>query len=218
MLKQVLVLAAMTAVTQQSPIASITRVSDKPVLEPRSGSFDDKGAFNPAAVIFNGRTILLYRAQDDAGISRVGWAESKDGVHFTAEAKPVFGPETDYETGGGCKDPRLQKINGNYYLTYTGYNKTDAQLCLAQSRDLRHWERLGVIMPAEKGKWNIRWTKSGAIVPEKLHGQYWMYYMGDAASGTDQMGVASSPDMVHWRDPTQTHRFYRGGLACSIGS
>jgi predicted GH43/DUF377 family glycosyl hydrolase len=30
-----------------------------------------------------------------------------------------------------------------------------------------------------------------------------MYYMGDAKDGTDQMGIASSPDMVHWQDATE---------------
>jgi len=46
----------------------------------------------------------------------------------------VFSPETDYEKDGGVEDPRLQKFGGTWYLTYTGYNKKDAQLCLATSR------------------------------------------------------------------------------------
>jgi len=27
-------------------------------------------------------------------------------------------------------------------------------------------------MPAYKGKWNLGWTKSGAILPEKINGKY----------------------------------------------
>ena len=52
---------------------------------------------------------------------------------------PLLSPETDYEKGGGLEDPRVLKIDNTYYLTYTGYNLHDAQLCLATSKDLLHW-------------------------------------------------------------------------------
>jgi predicted GH43/DUF377 family glycosyl hydrolase len=100
------------------------------------------------------------------------------------------------------EDPRLVQFGDTYYLTYTGYNKKDAQLCLATSKDLIHWERRGVILPAYKGRWNVRWTKSGAIVPEKIHGKYWMYFLGTTADNNDQMGLASSTDLLHWTDET----------------
>jgi predicted GH43/DUF377 family glycosyl hydrolase len=86
-------------------------------------------------------------------------------------------------------------------LTYTGYNRVDAQLCLAKSKDLIHWERLGVIMPANQGRWNIHWTKSGAILDHKVGGHYWMYFMGDARDGANQTGVAYSDDLIHWTEP-----------------
>ncbi|MFZ0998575.1 MAG: glycosidase, partial [Candidatus Sulfotelmatobacter sp.] len=80
--------------------------------------------------------------------------------------------------------------------------KKDAQLCLATSEDLIRWERKGVILPAYKGRWNVRWTKSGAIVPEKIAGKYWMYYLGTTPDKNDQMGLASSTDLLHWTDAT----------------
>jgi predicted GH43/DUF377 family glycosyl hydrolase len=110
----------------------------------------------------------------------------------------VVSPEADYEKGGGVEDPRLVQLRDRYYLTYTAYNKKDAQLCLAESMDLIHWKRLGVILPAYRGNWNRGWTKSGAIVPEKIAGKYWMYWLGTAADKTDQMGLSSSTDMLHW--------------------
>jgi predicted GH43/DUF377 family glycosyl hydrolase len=95
------------------------------------------------------------------------------------------------------EDPRLVQIDSTYYLTYTGYNTKNAQLCLAVSQDLLHWERRGVILPAHQGKWNVGWTKSGAILSERINGKYWMYYLADPAHGTHQMGVASSEDLLH---------------------
>jgi predicted GH43/DUF377 family glycosyl hydrolase len=109
-------------------------------------------------------------------------------------------PEADYEKDGGVEDPRLVKIGDTFYLTYTGYNKRDAQLCLATSKDLIHWERKGVIFPAYKGRWNVWWTKSGAILPEKVGGKWWMYYMADRVKDGNEMGVAYSDDLVHWTE------------------
>jgi predicted GH43/DUF377 family glycosyl hydrolase len=98
----------------------------------------------------------------------------------------------------------LQRFGETYYLTYTAYNKKDAQLCLATSQDLIHWERKGVILPAYKGNWNKAWTKSGAIVPEKIDGKYWMYWLGTSADKTDQMGISYSTDLLHWTEATET--------------
>src|SRR4029077_16801133 len=111
---------------------------------------------------------------------------------------------TDYEKDGGVEDPRLQVFKGTFYLTYTAYNKKDAQLCLATSSDLIHWERKGVILPAYKGNWNVGWTKSGAIVPEKIDGHYWMYWLGTAADKTDQMGLSYSHALLHGTKATKT--------------
>jgi predicted GH43/DUF377 family glycosyl hydrolase len=87
-------------------------------------------------------------------------------------------------------------------MTYTGYNKRDAQLCLATSKDLIHWERKGILLPAYKGTWNTKWTKSGAIIPQKINGKWWMYYLGTKADNRDYMGLASSDDLLHWTDAT----------------
>lgn len=176
------------------------RLSEAPILTPASNGWEDAGTFNPAVVVREGKFVMLYRAQDAAGTSRLGYADSTDGIHFTRRPGAVLSPEAEYEKGGGVEDPRLLQLRNRYYLTYTGYNLKDAQLCLAESMDLIHWKRLGVILPAYQGKWNHGWTKSGAIVPEKINGRYWMYWLGTAADKTDQMGISSSTDLLHWTE------------------
>jgi len=184
------------------PFGAWRRVSETPVISPQGDGWESAGTFNPSVVLRDGKIVMLYRAQDKGGTSRLGYAESRDGVHFTRRSEPVLSPEKDYEKDGGVEDPRLVRFGDTYYLTYTGYNKKDAQLCLATSQDLIHWERRGVILPAYKGRWNVRWTKSGAIVPEKIAGKYWMYYLGTTPDNNDQMGLASSTDLLHWTDAT----------------
>src|SRR5579859_7112119 len=186
------------------PFGLWARASETPIVSPQGTTWESAGTFNPAVVLHNGKVVMLYRAQDTSGTSRLGYAESKDGIHFARRPEPVLAPEADYEKDGGVEDPRLQKFGDTYYLTYTAYNKKDAQLCLATSRDLVHWEHKGVILPAYKGNWNKGWTKSGAIVPEKIDGKYWMYWLGTSADRTDQMGLSYSSDLLHWTEATET--------------
>lgn len=179
------------------------RVPDAPILSPQ-GQHASFGIFNPAAARVNGKTILLLRAQDAKKTSRILYAESDAGGKFQVSPTPAVAPELPFEKDGGVEDPRLVQIDGLWYLTYTGYNTKDAQLCLSTSRDLRQWKPRRVILPAYKGSWNTGWTKSGAILPQKVNGKWWMYYLGtrtDKDGKTrDYMGVASSPDLVTWKD------------------
>jgi predicted GH43/DUF377 family glycosyl hydrolase len=199
-----LLLSALAAQDARSvPFGAWHRVSDVPVIAPRGNGWESAGTFNPAVVIRGDKIVMLYRAQDKQGTSRLGYAESADGIHFTRRDQPVLSPSADYEKDGGVEDPRLVQFGDTYYLTYTGYNKKDAQLCLATSTDLIHWDRKGVIIPANKGHWNVKWTKSGAIVPEKIEGKYWMYFLGTSADNKDQAGLASSTDLLHWTEASQ---------------
>jgi len=204
--------------TADFPFGRWKRASNEPILSPQGTTWESAGTFNPAITTIPtmdamlpsgkreklGKVVMIYRAQDASGTSRLGYAESSDGIHFTRRPEPVLSPETDYEKEGGVEDPRLQKFGHIYYLTYTGYNKKDAQLCLATSSDLIHWERKGVILPAYRGNWNKGWTKSGAIVPEKINGKYLMYWLGTGADKTDQMRLSYSTDLIHWDEATTT--------------
>jgi len=193
--------------TAASPLfLSAKRVSQKPLLvnTPAWASF---GIFNPAAIQIGNKTALLFRAQDSGHVSRIGYAESSDGLHFTVRPQPLLSPEAPYEQGGGLEDPRVVKIGDTYYLTYTAYNLHDAQLCLATSKDFAHWERRGILLPAYRGSWNTQWTKSGAILNQKVDGKWWMYYLGTRmdpdGKARDYMGLASSEDLLQWSDATE---------------
>src|ERR1700687_5133042 len=148
-------LAGATAIPFVPPFGQWTRLSADPIISPIGYTFESAGTFNPSVVKKDGKFVMLYRAQDRKGTSSLGYATSNDGIHFTRRPEPVLIPETPYEKGGGVEDPRLQKVGETYYLTYTGYNnveaqsveKGDAQLCLATSTDLVHWQREGVIIP-----------------------------------------------------------------------
>src|SRR5450432_3671558 len=115
-------------------------------------------------IVVNKRKHFVFK--DTKGTSSLGYATSSEGVRLARRTEPVLVASEPYEKGGGVEDPRLVKVGDTFYLTYTGYNnvdgagadKKDAQLCLATSTDLIHWSRKGIILPAYKGKWNVKWT------------------------------------------------------------
>ncbi len=187
------------------PLGTLRRSSNEPLLRPQGTGFESAGVFNPAAVKTGDGTVLLYRAQDAAGTSRIGYAKNTDGIHFERRPQPVLSPVAPYEAEGGVEDPRLVLIDGTYYMTYTAYNSIakTAQLCLATSKDLIDWTRQGVTLPANQGTWNVHWTKSGAIIPQQIGGRWFMYYLGEANENPPaQMGLAVSDDLIHWKDAT----------------
>ena len=196
--------------------------SVNPVLMPGTGIFmdpiwkkkvawEEKDVFNPAIVVKNNKIYMLYRAQDKIGLpggtSRIGLAESTDGLHFTRTAAPVFYPDNDaykkYEWQGGCEDPRIvEDDKGVYYMTYTAFDGKVARLLIATSKDLIHWTKYGsVFADAYKGKYIDKWSKSGSIVSTykdgkiiatRVNGKYWMYW------GDQFIWSATSDDLIHW--------------------
>src|SRR2546422_9178201 len=64
--------------------------------------WEEYATFNPAAVVKDGKVYVLYRAEDATGemqvgrhTSRIGLAESQDGLRFTRRSAPVLYPEQD---------------------------------------------------------------------------------------------------------------------------
>jgi predicted GH43/DUF377 family glycosyl hydrolase len=105
------------------PFVAITaeRLSTEPLLRPAAPPWTEAGVFNPAAVMVDGRTVLLFRARDAGGTSRIGYADSTDSLHFTIDPYPVLEPAAPYEQGGGVEDPRVLRIGTTYYMTYTAW-------------------------------------------------------------------------------------------------
>jgi len=170
--------------------------------------------FNPAAIVRKDKVYVLYRAEDNSGAmeigghtSRLGLAESSDGIHFTRMGEPVFYPEEDdqkaREWPGGVEDPRIvEREDGTYVLTYTQWNRETYSVGIATSRDLMHWTKCGpAFLTAAGGKYaQLRYKSAGIVtrvvkdrlIAAKISGMYWMYW------GEGAIHAATSPDLIHW--------------------
>ena len=153
--------------------------------------------FNPAAIVKDDKVFLFYRAEDDSGqmkiggyTSRLGIAESSDGIHFEASSTPVLFPALDdqkkIEWPGGCEDPRMIEADtGEYIIYYTAKGKLLSRLVAATSTDLIHWKKHGLVFPKLFPFWANWYTKSGSVLCSvqdgklkaiKMNGKYWMYW------------------------------------------
>jgi predicted GH43/DUF377 family glycosyl hydrolase len=117
------------------------------ILRKRHFEFENEGVLNPAAVRDGDSVHLFYRAVRKGNCSSIGYCRL-DGPLTVAERydKPVIVPEFEYESQG-VEDPRISKINDLYYLTYTGYDGTNARGALVTTKDLVHFKKRGIIVP-----------------------------------------------------------------------
>jgi beta-1,2-mannosidase len=169
--------------------------------------------FNPAAIVKDHKVFILYRCEDNpkahigGRTSRLGLAESTDGIHFRKHPTPVLFPDNDafqaYDASGGCEDPRLvQTESGLYVVAYTAWDTKIARLSIAFSKDLVHWEKKGpAFATAHGGKFLNTWSKSGAMLTKfvkgkqvlaKIKGKYWMYW------GEQGVNLAWSDNLYDW--------------------
>ena len=176
--------------------------------------WEEHATFNPAAVVKDGAVYLLYRAEDASGeptigghTSRIGLAESNDGLRFTRRSAPVLYPDRDeqrqYEWPGAVEDPRLVEAqDGSYVVTYTQWNRRIPRLAVATSRDLVSWTKHGpAFAKAYGGKYLNLESKSGAIlarvegnrvIATKVGGTHWMYF------NVPDILIATSDDLIAW--------------------
>lgn len=173
-------------------------------------AWEENDTFNPGATVKNGRIVVLYRSEDKTGIeigmrtSRLGYAESSDGLRFTRKPTPVFFPANDAqkenEWPGGCEDPRISVTeNGTYVMFYTQWNRKNARLGVATSRDLIKWNKHGPIfkkdgidLPFYKSGSPITKVVNGRQVLAKIKGKYWLYW------GETAVFAATSTNLIDW--------------------
>ncbi len=117
------------------------------LLKKTTFNFESEGVLNPAVISEGGSVHLFYRAVREGNYSNIGYCKLKGA--FTVEERfevPVLFPQFDYESHG-VEDPRITKIEDLYYLSYTAYDGVNALGALATSKDLRHFDKQGIIVP-----------------------------------------------------------------------
>ncbi len=112
-----------------------------------ANGFENEGVLNPAAIREGKNIHLFYRAVSKGNYSSIGYCRLSDPL--TVEDRydvPILFPQLDYESRG-MEDPRVSRVDGRYYMSYTAYDGVNALGALAVSDDLQHFEKKGLIVP-----------------------------------------------------------------------
>lgn len=176
----------------------VERHPENPIIKPRKDKeWETQGTFNPGTVMDDdGKVHLFYRAIGNDGLSRVGHAVSHDGKRFFNRSDyPVYVPQAGYgmpeptllnaphrydasahASGGGwggAEDPRVVKIEGRVFMTYTafeGWSSMRIGLTSIKEEDMKNehwkWKRPVIISPPGAR------AKNWVLFPEKINGRY----------------------------------------------
>jgi len=171
----------------------IKKYKKNPIITKTDVPFKVNSIFNPGAVKYEDKYLLLCRVEMPNGRSSFVLAESDDGYDFTVANKPCLTPEDHkncYEyVKWGIEDPRIIPIGEKYYLTYTGYSKYEPLVILAETKNFKNFIIHGPITEPS--------NKDCAIFPEKIDGYYWKVDRPTAGNRND-IWISKSPDLLHW--------------------
>ena len=151
------------------------------IMTPEPGNeMEVGGVLNPAAIRGpDGDLYLFPRLVAKGNYSRIGIAK----VIFDEMGDPVgvkrlgvvLEPDAEYEKrpeGGGCEDPRITFFEPiqRYIMTYTAFSSKGPRIALAVSKDLLHWERLGLADFADYKQitFNDVYNKDACIFPRSI--------------------------------------------------
>lgn len=184
----------------------LTRAGNVPLLAPTRRWWENAAVFNPGVAEDDAGVIhILYRAQGRDGISRLGYARSRDGVTIDERfPEPAFEPdEHDEFEKAGVEDPRIVRMGNLFYVTYTAASRyreqnADAEhtettdfpwrvrIGLTVTEDFRTFLRFGILLPD-------RDDKDGTLFPERIVSRYGLLHRLPP-----DIWIATSTDLRHW--------------------
>ena len=151
----------------------------------------------------NGRFELLLRVVNYSEnpaekVARIHRGSSVDGLCFVLDDEPAIAPGPDlpgsYDSGG-CEDPTIARVDGTYYVYYSGWNehlKRGELLLAGRSRAFRHTaeERGSRSKPAEQ----VTNPKKGGYDRARLPGRQQLAPVFEYANeeGKSKIGLARS--------------------------
>lgn len=175
---------------KQKPLSILKRLETNPIILPKKeNGWEAWQTFNPGAVLLENKVHFIYRAIGHDGLSRFGYASSKNGCLVDERLNsPIYEHQIikqpfnrysfySYASGGsfgGAEDPRLTRIkeDGKIYMTYTACDQgLRVGLSSIKEKDFlaknwKKWKKPVLISPPNEVH------KNWVIFPEKIKGKY----------------------------------------------
>lgn len=159
---------------------------------------EDYIAANGSALVAGDEILYWYEAGEPF---QIALARSNDGIHWTRHGEPVLGPGPHGSFDErGVADPYVIRAGSRFYMFYLGMDRARRQrIGVAQSSDGIGWEKLRANPLLELGAPGA-FDEQGLGEPAvwSSGGAYWMLYTGRDRSEHRKIGLAKSPDGIHW--------------------
>jgi len=158
-------------------------------------------AANGTALVSD-KEILYWYVSGPLGAHKIALARSRNGgLDWTKNPKPVLspGPRGSFDERA-VADPYAIRRGEWFYMFYLGQDRAARQrLGLARSRDGIVWQKLRsnpILELGEVGAFDEMGLGEPAVWTSG--GSYWMLYTGRDHAERRRIGLARSPDGVHW--------------------
>ena len=170
-----------------------TRYEGNPIITPNHWPYMVNSTFNPGAIKYNNKILLLIRVEDMRGFSHLTLARSKDGkTGWDIDKTPTIKPNIlRNEERWGVEDPRIVWLEERqqYAISYVSFSKDGPVVSLALTKDFKTFDHLGAMLPPE--------DKDASLFPRLINGKYVMIHR-PIIRGEAHIWIAFSPDLTHW--------------------
>lgn len=179
----------MSEVVPDSRVDRWTKYTGNPVLGGELGT-----CFDMSVDVADGLHRMWFSWRPRRGI---GYAESDDGLHWTARDEVVLGRDADSPAESiEVTRPYVLVEEEGLTMWYSAHGDGQVAIARATSRDGIEWRRKGVVIEP-----SMPWEKAALMCPSVIrddHGRYHMWYSGGERYEPDAIGYASSTDGVSW--------------------
>jgi len=159
---------------------------------------DATSVFNPGAIKFGDKFLLMLRVQSRSRETFMVMAESSNGIDFKVENKIVDfkGIEKIREKIYHIYDARISKIEDVYYIMFAMDMDSGCQLGLGKTTDFKSFEFIGITSNED--------IRNGVLFPEKINGNYLRMdrpnksrHENGTTSGST-IWLSKSSDLLNW--------------------
>ncbi|MDB6031367.1 MAG: hypothetical protein JWM16_1705 [Verrucomicrobiales bacterium] len=177
--------------------------------------------YAPSVVLEGDLWRMWYGGQGKDGHDRIHYAESRN----SGRSWTKCGLALENGSANHVNDPSVLRVDGKWFMFYTVAEQgTEDAIALATSSDGLKWEKKGVVLqPGPKGSWDSRLLGRPSVLHE--NGQFRMWYDGQPTKedrpaakleGARAVGLATSPDGVHWQRHSANPVFQQGAGAVDV--
>ncbi|HPY96200.1 MAG TPA: glycoside hydrolase family 130 protein [Candidatus Cloacimonadota bacterium] len=179
---------------EKNPIISrLNIVSELPELK------DVSSVFNPGAVIFENKVVLLLRVQNRGRETLLVKAISADGYNFTVSSKPVIIKgltESAERKIYHVYDPRITQIQGKFYILCAIDTSQGCFLGLFTTSDFDTLDFIDYVSEPD--------VRNGVLFPELINGYFYrlerpnQHVLANGTKTGSTIIVSRSIDLIKW--------------------